>query len=129
MKYIDLGLPSGTLWADTNEEGYYTFDEAVSKYGGNLPTYEQFKDLKDHCQLEWTGNGYEITGPNGNTMVLPAAGFIGCNGGVFCVDSLGRYWSSLPSGSDFAWRLCFDSSNMNMFYGDRCYGISVRLVK
>ncbi len=36
-EYIDLGLPSGTLWATENEEGYFTFDEAVEKYGDSLP--------------------------------------------------------------------------------------------
>ena len=40
MEYIDLGLPSGTLWADCNEEGFYYFDEAVEKYGYRLPTYD-----------------------------------------------------------------------------------------
>ena len=40
--YVDLGLPSGTLWKDKNEEGgFYTYDQAVSKFGNKLPT----KDL------------------------------------------------------------------------------------
>lgn len=28
-EYVDMGLPSGTLWASENEEGYFTFDEPV----------------------------------------------------------------------------------------------------
>ena len=78
MKYIDLGLPSGTLWVDTNEEGYYTFDDAVEKYGNCLPTKEQLEELKTQCQWEWTGAGYKVTGPNGNSIVLSAAGFLNC---------------------------------------------------
>ena len=128
MKYIDLGLPSGTLWADTNEEGYYTFDEAVSKYGGNLPTYEQFKDLKDHCKWEWIDNGYTVTGPNGNVIVLPAAGYRGCNGGV-SMGSCGDYWSSAPTGSCTAWYLFFNSISVCKHEDNRGYGFSIRLVK
>ncbi len=31
--FVDLGLPSGLLWAEKQEEGYYTHEEAVKKYG------------------------------------------------------------------------------------------------
>ena len=30
--YVDLGLPSGTLWKDKNENGFFTYDEAVSRF-------------------------------------------------------------------------------------------------
>lgn len=59
MEYADLGLPSGTLWAESNEEGYYTFDEAVEKYGNSLPTREQLEELKSHCQWEWNDKEYD----------------------------------------------------------------------
>lgn len=39
--YIDLGLPSGTLWKKTAEQGYYTYEEALSKFQDHLPTKEQ----------------------------------------------------------------------------------------
>ena len=48
-KYIDLGLPSGTLWKESNEGGdyaYYTFDEAIIKFGNKLPTKQQLEDLQ-----------------------------------------------------------------------------------
>ena len=48
---VDLGLPSGTLWKDKNEEGgFYTYEQAMSKFGDKLPTKEQFKELKNKCQ-------------------------------------------------------------------------------
>lgn len=32
FKYVDLGLPSGTLWADNNLPGYYAFGELDEKF-------------------------------------------------------------------------------------------------
>ena len=31
-EFVDLGLPSGTLWAEKNEEGYFTYDEAMKLF-------------------------------------------------------------------------------------------------
>lgn len=71
--YIDLGLPSGTLWKIKNETGYYTYDKAMSLFG-NLPTLEQILELKSECQWTINGSGYKVTGPNGNSIVLSAGG-------------------------------------------------------
>lgn len=127
---VDLGLPSGTLWKDKNEAGgFYTYDQAVSKFGNKLPTKEQFKELENSCQWTWNGSGYKVTGPNGNSITLPAEGYRGCGGGVVGVGSYGDYWSSTPSGSDGAWYLNFVSSRVRMFNDYRCKGQSVRLVQ
>lgn len=130
-EYIDLGLPSGTKWASENEEDFYSYDDAVEKFGDNLPTEEQLEELKNECQWAWdsTKKGYTVTGPNGNSIFLPAAGFRGCCGSTYYVGSYGFYWSSTPSGSDEAWYLYFSSSSVDMYSDDRCYGQSVRLVK
>ncbi|MBR4838447.1 MAG: hypothetical protein IK004_08480 [Bacteroidales bacterium] len=128
--FVDLGLPSGTLWKDINEEGgFYTYDQAVSKFGNKLPTKEQFEELKNSCQLTWNGSGYKVTGPNGNSIVLPAKGYCYCNGSVDYVGSNGYYWSSTPYSSENAWDLDFNSSEVYMDYYSRCYGQSVRLVQ
>lgn len=128
MNYIDLGLPSGTLWADTNEDGYYTFEEAVKKYGDRLPTKEQLEELEYKCQWEWIGSECKVTGPNGNSMILPASGYRYSDGNVGGVGSVG-YWSSTPYDSDDAWFLYFDSSGAYVYLDKRCFGFSVRLVK
>ncbi|MBO4645295.1 MAG: hypothetical protein J5642_02135 [Bacteroidales bacterium] len=60
--YIDLGLPSGTLWCNQNEEGLYTHDDAVIRFGDALPTTEQWKELRNSCLWTWNGNGYKIVG-------------------------------------------------------------------
>lgn len=77
MEYIDLGLPSGNLWAAENEEGYYTFDEAVAKFWDNLPTKEDFEELVAHCWKRWDDErkGMEFMGDNGKKLFLPVQGY------------------------------------------------------
>ena len=128
--FIDLGLPSGTLWKNKNEEGgFYTYEQAVSKFGSSLPTKEQLEELKNSCNWTWNGSGYKVTGPNGNSIVLPAAGYRYCNGDVDYVGSDGNVWSSTPDGSDDAWCLYFFSDEVGMDNDRRCGGLSVRLVQ
>ena len=130
--YVDLGLPSGTLWKNANEGGdnaRYTYNEAVSRFGNKLPTKHQLEELKNKCTWTWTGKGYKVTGPNGNSILLPAAGYRSCGGGVGSVGAYGSCWSSTPDGSDLAWVLSFDSSGVNVSYSSRCLGLSVRLVQ
>jgi hypothetical protein len=130
--YIDLGLPSGTLWKNANEGGdytRYTYDEAVSRFGNKLPTKQQLEELINECTWTWTGSGYKVIGPNGNSIYLPAAGYRGCDGDVYYVGMSGRYWSSTPFDSDHAWGFHFFYCEVNMDDCNRCYGRSVRLVQ
>ena len=130
--YVDLGLSSGTLWKNANEGGdyaRYTYDEAVSRWGSKLPIKEQLRELKNKCTWTWTGNGYKVTGPNGNSITLPAAGARDCGGDVGAVGEYGFYCSSTPYDSVFAWGLRFYSSGVDMHYNIRCHGLSVRLVQ
>ena len=130
--YIDLGLPSGTLWKNANEGGdytRYTYDEAVSRFGNKLPTKQQLEELKNKCTWTWIGNGYKVTGPNGNSINLPAAGFLDWDGNLRELLRYGAYWSSSPDDSDFAWYLYFNSSKVHLSYAERCCGLSVRLVQ
>ncbi len=152
-KPVDLGLPSGTLWADHNvgasspedygnyyawgetstkssymghkwckdylkltkycsksDEGYNGFtdrrttlepndDVATSKWGDKwcMPTQAQMEELEEECTWTWTTrgghNGYDIKGPNGNSIFLPAAG----RKQIDDMDDegeVGYYWSS-----------------------------------
>jgi hypothetical protein len=127
--YTDLGLPSGTKWKNFNATGFYTYDEAVSQFGNRLPTKKQWDELKAECQWSWNGSGYKITGPNGNSIVLPASGYRDCDGSVDIVGSGGGYWSSTPIDSDYAWGLDFYSGGVYVGSYTRCSGLSVRLVQ
>lgn len=133
-EFVDLGLPSGTKWKSSNEmgngSGFYTFDEAVSAFGSQLPTKEQCEELIDKCTWTWQSNGsYKVTGPNGNSIILPAAGGNDCDGNLDNVGTVGYYRSSTPYSENFAWYICFYSDDKFMFYDSRCYGLSVRLVQ
>lgn len=134
QSYVDLGLPSGTLWKNSNEGGdnaHYAYDEAVRKFGSRLPTKAQFEELKDKCTWTWMGNGYKVTGPNGNSITLPAAGIRVYTGEVVDLGKNGSYWSSTPYDSEFAWNLIFNSEGMGVDFYYRSLeqsGESVRLV-
>ena len=126
--YVDLGLPSGTKWKSTNEKGFYSYGDAIGTFGSSLPSQEQWMELRNECDWTWSRKGYKVVGPNGNYIVLPAAGYRDCNGDVDYVGSYGYYWSSTPYDSDYAWGLYFRSGDHGMDNGHRCYGRSVRLV-
>ena len=131
--YVDLGLPSGTLWKDSNEGGdhvHYTYDEAISQFGNKLPTKQQLEELKDKCIWIRKDNECIVTGPNGNSISLPAAGYSYCGGRGVADLGEAKYWSSTPYDSRHAWSLYCMSSGFNRMFGEPyCYGLSVRLVK
>lgn len=77
--YVDLGLPSGTLWKKENEDGgLYGYNKALARFGDNLPTEEQFRELIDTCQWVWLGldKGYKVIGPSGEYVTFPTQGYI-----------------------------------------------------
>ncbi len=156
-EFVDLGLPSGTLWATRNVGAdnpedcgdYFAWGEtvpkelydwksyrygncidnwfAITKYctnsdwclngfvdsltvlepaddaatvnwgeGWRMPTKEKWEELYQNTSYTWTTqNGVDgrlLTGPNGNTIFLPATGFR-LDGELICL-GLGIYWSS-----------------------------------
>ena len=130
QEYVDLGLPSGTLWKSKNENGFfYNHSSAVLDYGDNLPSKEQFKELADNCEWTWQNNGYKVTGPNGQSIFMPAEGFRDCNGELDQSGQYGSYWASSIASLDRAFALFFTSTNMGVGDPEKCSGRSVRLVK
>ena len=77
-------------------------DTARENWGGSwrMPTDAEFEELRDKCKWTWTSQGgYKVTGPNGNSIFLPAAGW---RSGTDTNDvgKGGSYWSSTLSSSD-----------------------------
>ena len=191
--WVDLGLPSGTIWAtrnvgasvpedygdyfawgETAPKDYYDWNtykwcngsyETLTKYctdsnygyngfvdnkteldpsddaacahypGGRMPSLEQIQELRYNCTWQWTQrngvNGQLGTGPNGNTIFLPAAGDR-WNESLYYVGSYGYYWSrTLYSSYPFdAYYLDFDSGDVYWGNdGDRLNGFAVRAVR
>lgn len=127
-EWVDLGLRSGTLWKSANEEGFYTYEQAMGKFGNHLPTQKQLAELATECTWEWHDNGYVVTGPSGKYIFLPASGYCYCNGDVYDVGTDGEYWSSTPEVTVNAMRLFFNRYGKGMGYNYQCRGRSVRLV-
>lgn len=66
--YVDLGLPSGTKWNSQHQSDKYSFDRALNVFGNSLPSYQQVEELFKNCAWERYGNGYIVTGANGNKI-------------------------------------------------------------
>lgn len=141
-EYVDLGLPSGTLWKNENESGVYSYTAAMGSYGEQLPTKAQLEELVAQCTWTWENKkeskGFTITGPNGNSVFLPADGTQNCfgeNSGKIGV--WGGYWSCSVFDSEKAWNLGILSpkaagkylSPCSISNDKYCFGYSVRLVK
>lgn len=128
--YVDLGLPSGRLWASENAEGYYTYDEAKAKFGELLPKPEAFEELWEECQWLWDVKEKRmvVVGPNQNTIFLPASGYrYNASGGLNNVGSRGYYWSYASGSQASARDLNFNSGGVSPLNGGRrAYGFSVR---
>ena len=185
--YVDLGLPSGLLWATCNVGAnrpddygnYYAWGETknnkirykwsrgkskLTKYNTNpdygivdnkevldseddvahvnwggkwrMPTEAELQELIDNCTWRWwimqNGvKGVRVTGSNGNSIFLPAAGFHNV-GGDIGIGSGGDYWSSSlnTDNPNTACKLRFGSGYVDMIniFGERTFGLSVRPV-
>ena len=111
------------------------YDAATVNWGGTwrMPTKAEMQELKDRCTWTWTKRngvkGYKVTGPNGNSIFLPAAGHR--HSSLNFAGSYGYYWSSTPieSNANSAYDVYFDSSNHSMNFNGRIFGQSVRPVQ
>ena len=110
-------------------------DAANYNWGGGwrMPTHEEQYELYNNCSWEWTTQngvyGRKVTGPNGNSIFLPAAGYrYGSSLGR--AGSAGRYWSSslYTYYPNYAYALSFNSDNVDWYYYGRYCGFSVRPV-
>ena len=188
--WVDLGLPSGTIWATRNvgasvpeDYGYYfawgetepksiynwyTYkwcngswnsmtkycidsyygsvdnkreldpedDAAYVNWGPSwrMPSLEQFRELRDHCTWTWTTrngvNGQLVTGLNGNTLFLPAAGYR-LEESLYGAGSWGNNWSRTlcPDDSHLAYGLNFNSGDVSWNSLNRLIGFTVRAVR
>ena len=129
--YVDLGLPSGTLWKSTVEDGLFTHEQAMNQFGDQLPTKEQWTELKDSCQWIWNRTGYTVIGMNGDSIFFPAAGYRTCEKETKCVGSYGGYWSSsfFNKGTTSIWNLFFEKDKVSGDFSGSCLGRSVCLIK
>lgn len=102
-------------WVDYNGDGWWDYgestinsdisgtqyDAARANWGGSwrMPTLAEMKELVDKCDWVWTSvngiNGRRVTGPNGNSIFISAAGYRH-GSSVSGVGESGDCWSSTP---------------------------------
>ena len=107
LDFIDLGLPSGNLWRNCNDQASsiedsgmgYTFGEAKRTCFsiGEIPNADDFKELFVNCDFVWDNSrkGMVVTSKaNKASIFLPAAGYIGNIGGAknLGLGKYGCYW-------------------------------------
>lgn len=119
-------------------------DDAATQQLGSpwrMPTVDEQEELITKCTWTWTTqdgvNGYQVDGPNGNAIFLPAAGYrsgsaLGSAGsrGFYLSNSHSSHSSYSTSRNDVVFRIYFYSNgqhSMDTFL--RCLGFSVRPVR
>ena len=138
VDYVDLGLPSGTLWSNNfkmtdGRISYLTYGEA-SAY--DLPTEEQVKELLETCKWKFTyinssSRKYDCIGPNGNSIVFLSYGYKEINSRITSHDTI-HFWAKDSYNE-------LDKSSVYMYYDKRPikemhkmfmgYRLPVRLIK
>ena len=73
MEWVDLGLPSGTLWAKYDVNGKTSFMGAKMSYGSHVPSRTNAYELSKCCTIKWDDSAHALvfTGPNGNSISFP----------------------------------------------------------
>lgn len=119
------------------------YDAATANWGGTwrMPTSAEMEELITYCSWEWTSmydvKGVLVTGPNGNSIFLPAAGY--CTTTVTNdIGKCGYYWSSTPYDNpmpvptyydnNYADVLFFNSGTRDVGIGFRINGVPIRPV-
>ena len=147
----DYSYKTYKYWTDSNGNGSWDDDEfthigdnisgtqydvAHVKWGGGwrMPTLDEIKELVNSCTWEWGTykgvNGQYVTGPNGNSIFLPAAGYRDY-GELFNEGTSGYYWSAtlIEGSEDGAYYLYFHGGHVSWnYWSSRYCGLSVRAV-
>lgn len=136
-EFVDLGLPSGTLWSDdyekTNNDILYA-PYLIAK-SSNLPSEEQWKELIDNCRWEYElKNGvykFICIGPNGNCISFYNKGLYSSEG-HFYYSGIAVFWFRDDSDN-------LDKSAAYLYYANKInllslkqymgYKLPIRLVK
>ena len=130
---ITYGMQLGDI------SGNDDYDLVQRSWGGawRMPTEYEMRELVEQCSWEWgyhenygsTLYGYKVTGPNGNSIVIPANGYRGESAYTYeGFEKKGYYWTSTPynDGSNhYAYSLEFDEGNIEVKQNLRYYGYNI----
>ena len=142
-KYTIADGKTEAIWYDSsgnfigdNKTVLDAADDAATQQLGSpwrMPTIDEIQELRGNCTWTWTRQegvyGYQVDGPNGNAIFLPATGY-GNDLIIINQGGAGYYWSSsLSRLSSEASLFRFDSVNHAWAYEDRRCGLFVRPVR
>ena len=134
MEYTEeTSLAFGVGMDDIIGNPQYDAARAAWGSGWRLPTEQELLELVEECIWELIFldgmAGYKVTGPNGNSIFLPAAGYR-YESSLYRVGESGYYWSSTPYESDarLAYYLGFSIVSYSASWCGRYNGTSVRPV-
>lgn len=133
LLYVDLGLPSGKLWARRNRRRHLPHPEALQRYGDVMPSIEDWRELSQYCTRKWcpARGGYLLKGPNGKKMFLPANGFYDHTRKAIVHRDMGYYWSNTTynTGAGHAvYFYSFGEDGVRIFINRPGDGFSIRTI-
>lgn len=106
-----------------------SMDIANYNWGGKwrMPTQKEVQELIDNCEIQYYESKgikqIKVTGPNGNFIIIPSAGFVNGTGGNFQMKyddySIYLYIGELYSDPFFSSEYSEDSQASFLFIGDR----------
>ena len=111
-------------------------DAAQVHWGGKwrMPSKEEVDELTQQCNWIWTThnnvNGYKVTGPNGNSIFLPAAGYKG-SGPTYPAGEDGLYWTNTIEKRHYSYLIVLHDDappTQAGVHGTRCFGFTIRPV-
>lgn len=134
-EYIDTLCTTWERNFDYREvSGDTLYDAATVAWGPGwrMPASSELKELIDSCTWTFTTSGgvkgYRVTGPSGQSIFLPAAGYkVGKS--LLFDGTEGMYWSAEPIGTRLAAILMFDDNSCLWSNFSRGSGLPVRPVK
>ena len=121
MRFVDLGLPSGTLWAERDVE-----EPAMA--GCSLPSYEQAQELIEYCDFYFgTGSDgrryYSVQGPSGQYIHFPIEEYEGTPGPSGCC------WCAGGPCADFGYFMLLSEATITIGVGRMGLGFPYRMVR
>lgn len=122
-------LVDGKLTLDPADDAAYQHWGA----GWRMPSDAELTELRTNCKFVWANvngrNGYQVIGPNGNSIFIPASGFY-VDGNIAMENRNGCIWSSSlsPSTPTHAYEFTFYNGSQIRGSVDRFYGENVRPV-
>ncbi len=131
---------------ETNGANYTWYTATASTQGSNysicprgwkLPTIAQYESMMRAASINFrdcksgscsgSSSASDSTKIRGKPYNFPYAGYVG-NGSLRNVGSVSYYWSRTANGTDYAYNLYFNSSNVDANNSYRYFGLSVRCI-